>query len=231
MSDNDENNSVILKNGSIIQLHSEPQSLATTTGWVTWNASMAVIRFLEHHTLEHNNDSHSTNDDNNVVVKGCHVADLSTGNGLVALAMAYLGASSVLATEVPACSTLTRVNIATNPTVEHVLRVVDYSWGDHVCPIQECDLVIGSDLLFIAIRDSIYDQLRKTILDICAANKKLLFCYEERILDKEQAFMKSLENDLQVYSIPEDQIDVGSDSIDIFYEPPSIRMYILTCKV
>jgi predicted nicotinamide N-methyase len=223
MSDNDENNSVILKNGVVIQLHSEPQSLASTTGWVTWNASIAVIRYLERHSMD-NKNNHSD------MVKGCHVADLSTGNGLVALAMAYLGASSVMATEVPACSTLTRVNIATNPMVEHVLNVVDYTWGDKFCPIQACDLVIGSDLLFIAIRDSIYDQLRKTILDICAANNKLLFCYEERILDKEQAFMKSLEEDLQVCSIPEDQIDVGSDSTDIFYEPPSIRMYILTSK-
>jgi Lysine methyltransferase len=245
MSINDENNTVMLTNGSVIHLHSEPQSLASTTGWVTWNASLAVIRYLERQNdkdEDNNNDDNITNSNNNenttvmIAVKGRRMADLSTGNGLVALAMAYMGAASVVATEVPACLALTRANMEQNnpkihPTVLSSQKVLDYSWGDETCPIQGCDLVIGSDLLFIAIRDCIYDQLRKTLIDICAANKMLLFCYEERILDKEQAFMRDLEHHLQVHSVPEEQIDVGSDSTDMFYEPPSIRMYILTAKV
>ena len=248
MSINDENNTVKLTNGCVIQLHSEPQSLASTTGWVTWNASLAVIRYLERQNDKDNNDDNISNDDNfnnsnnnenttmMIAVKGRRVADLSTGNGLVALAMAYMGAASVVATEVPACLALTRANMEQNnpkihPTVLSSQKVLDYSWGDETCPIQDCDLVIGSDLLFIAIRDCIYDQLRKTLIDICATNKMLLFCYEERILDKEQAFMRDLEHHLQVHSVPEEQIDVGSDSTDMFYEPPSIRMYILTAKV
>ena len=213
---NDEEHSVTLNSGAVIQLHPEPQSLAKTTGWVTWNASITVIRYLESHLSD---------------VQDRRVADLSTGNGLVALAAAYMGASDVVASEVPSCSPLTRVNIECNPSVKDTIIVKDYGWGDDVCPIENCDLVIASDLLFIAIRDSIYDELRKTLVDICKANKKLLFCYEERILDKEQAFMADMTKYLEVESVPEDQIDVSSDSNDMFYEPPSIRMYILTLKV
>lgn len=216
MSSNDEDNNVTLENGSIIKLHSKPQSLASTTGWVTWNASLVVIRYLERKCPSD--------------VHGLRVADLSTGNGLVAIAAAYLGASSVIATEVPTCSPLTRVNVEENPNVQNRIRVLDYSWGDVVCPIEGCDLVVGSDLLFIAIRDNIYEQLHKTLVDICIANKKLLFCYEERIVEKEQAFMVALEKDLQVNCVPDDQIHVVDDSQDIFYEPAIIRMYILTAK-
>ena len=221
MSINDDDSSVTLQNGSVIQLHSQPQSLATTTGWVTWNASIALIRYLER--LQQS--KHAP-----FLLPGSRVADLSSGNGLVALAAAYLGASSVLATEIPACSTLTRWNVDANPQVKHLVRVVDYKWGDDVCPIQGCDLVIGSDLLFIAIRDNIYDQLRRTLVEICSANKTMLFGYEERIIDKERAFMASLEHDcaLVVEAVPEGQIDVGIDSVDIFFEAPSIRMYILS---
>eukprot|EP00545_Synedropsis_sp_CCMP1620_P007835 CAMPEP_0119011546 /NCGR_PEP_ID=MMETSP1176-20130426/5750_1 /TAXON_ID=265551 /ORGANISM="Synedropsis recta cf, Strain CCMP1620" /LENGTH=227 /DNA_ID=CAMNT_0006964393 /DNA_START=51 /DNA_END=734 /DNA_ORIENTATION=- len=216
---NDEDHRVTLKNGSVIQLHSEPQSLAKTTGWMTWNASVALIDYLQ--------SPHCKNDD-----IGSHniMADLSTGNGLVALAAAYLGASSVVATEVPSCSALTRVNVECNPTVKDLIQVKDYLWGDDTCPIQGCDLVLACDLLFIAIRDSIYEQLHKALVDICKGNKKLLFAYEERIVNKEQAFMANIAKELKVEAVPDDHIEVTNDGDDMFYEPPSIRMYFLTMK-
>jgi len=216
MSINEEDHTVTLQDGAVIQLYSEPQAFAKTTGWVTWNASISLIRFLER----------------NGSCRDKVVADLSTGNGLVALAAARLGASSVMATEVPSCSPLTHVNVSCNPDVKDTIQVKDYSWGDDDCPIEGRDLVLASDLLFIAIRDSICDIFHATLVHICNANNTLLFCYEERLPDKEQGFIKGLEHDLCVVPIPEEQIEFPDDSNnDIFYEPPSIRMYYVTAKL
>lgn len=216
MTSNDEDQRVTLKNDAVIQLYSEPQSLAKTTGWMTWNASIALIDYLQSPHCD---------------VKGRKIADLSTGNGLVALAAAYLGASSVIATEVSSCSPLTRINVKCNPTVKDIIQVKDYLWGDDgVCPIQGCDLVLACDLLFIAIRDSIYEQFHKALVDVCKANEKVLFAYEERILIKEQEFIANLAKDLNVEPVPDDHIEVTNDGDDMFYEPPSIRMYVFTLK-
>jgi predicted nicotinamide N-methyase len=217
MASNDEDHRVTLKNGVEIQLHAEPQSFARdTTGWMTWNASISLIDYLQ---SPHCND-----------VEGRKVADLSTGNGLVTLAAAYIGATSVVATEIPSCSALTRVNVDCNPNVKDIIKVKDYLWGEDVCPIQGCDLVLACDLLFIAVRDSIYELLHKSLVDICHANEKLLFAYEERIVNKEQAFMVNLAKELNVEAIPHAHIEVTNDGDDMFYEPPSIRMYLLTRK-
>jgi predicted nicotinamide N-methyase len=207
--------SIQLSNGSTIYLYSKPQSLTTTTGWVTWNASLAVIRYLEMHPEE---------------LLGRIVGDLSTGNGLVALAAAYLGASSVVATEVSKCSPLTNMNVTMNPSVQHQIQIHDYDWGSNVCPIQDCDLVIGSDLLFIAIRDNIYSELRATLILLCHTNRRVLFAYEERILDKELSFLKHLEHDLKVTEILDEAFHGRNESYDIFYEPPRTRLFLMCCK-
>jgi predicted nicotinamide N-methyase len=217
-SNEDEDHRVTLKNGTAIQLHAEPQSFARdTTGWMTWNASISLIDYLQSpHCLG---------------VKGQKVADLSTGNGLVALAAAYLGAKGVVATEIPSCSALTRVNVDCNPSVKNIIEVKDYLWGaEGNCPIQGCNLVLACDLLFIAVRDSIYDLLHKSLVDICQANERLLFAYEERIVNKEQAFMTNLAKELNVEAIADAHIEVTNDGDDMFYEPPSVRMYFLTKK-
>jgi len=224
------NDTLHLKNGSVIFMHPEPGSLAKTTGWVTWSAAFAVISYLERNVQ--------------ILVKGKTLGDLSTGNGVVALAAAYLGAKSVICTEIPSCSTLPRENLKRNIDIKDRVLVEDFYWGEKekVCPILSCDIDFACDLLFIAIRDGLIDELEKTLLEMVQNNKIVIFIYEERLTDKEQLFIDGLTQrtnpKTKVSEIPQNSYDITEyqnsheESLcDIFDLPPSIRMYQLELDV
>ena len=223
-SSSDSDHSVKLQNGRItVHLHPDPQSLAqNTTGWVTWNATVSVLAYLEEHVHD--------------LVRNANVGDLSTGNGLIALATAYMGARHVVATEVPTCLPLTMANVCANPTIQDRIQVLSYKWGQQgegECPIRNCRLVVGCDLLFIAIRDGLCDELRQCLVELCQNNNQVLFAFEERVVDQEQAFMESLEQRLHVHRVPDEQVvtkDLSNaeGENDMFYEAPSVRLYLLT---
>ena len=86
---------------SSIVLETNPEHFAcgTSTGWVTWNASFVLCEYLQHHPS---------------LVRGLHVADVSSGNGLVAMCCAKLGAFRVVATETSECTALTERNVKLN---------------------------------------------------------------------------------------------------------------------
>ena len=105
----------VLADGKTVVLESEPSNYATgtSTGWMTWNASVVLCDYLETRVLVdqgRGNDSNNSNDSND----STRVADVSSGNGLVAVCLARLGCESVVATETTECVELTRRNAELN---------------------------------------------------------------------------------------------------------------------
>jgi hypothetical protein len=146
---------------------------------------------------------------------------------------AKLGAAHVLATEVDECTALTVRNVQLNE-LEDVVTVVPYYWGTQPCPVAAgallpevepdgapppqapCAIVFFTDLLYIAIRDSLEDELARTLRDVCCSHQhdagpvsrekqnssgnnsclhsthvkmRAMFAFEERALEEEAAFM------------------------------------------
>jgi predicted nicotinamide N-methyase len=147
---------------------------------MTWNASVVLCDYLETHapTLLHHQ----------------RVGDLSSGNGLVAVCLACLNTSSVVATETKDCTTLTRQNIRLNH-VEDLVSVHTYYWGSAVDINQflQCSLVTMCDLLYIAIRDGLETEFETTIRELCHQGCTVYFAFEQRLQEEEQAFLKRLQ--------------------------------------
>ena len=222
--------------GSTIILEENPQAYAhgTSTGWVTWNASFVLCEFLQHHAE---------------LIVGKNVCDISSGNGLVAMCCARLGAASVCATEVNECTALTLRNVQLNG-LESLVRVIPYYWGAQPCPLsaspepkEEYSIVFLTDLLYIAIRDSLEAQLEKTLRDICGpesyGNVRVMFAFEERALEEEAAFMARITEGaggLSCEEISPDMFDLSviqpeGEFAAMLWEPPSMRFYWLESKI
>ena len=182
-----------------VLLEDDPSAFAvgSSTGWTTWNASMVLCQYLQQHPPTPPGGTGAGADDAKYVpptlpLAGLNVSDLSSGNGLVALCAARLGARSVIATETDACTALTRRNVLLNALGDRV-RVAPFYWGDAPCPACDgCDLVLFCDLLYIAIRDGLEPQLEDTVRRVCASGAHVLFAFEERALEEEEAFMARL---------------------------------------
>lgn len=118
------------------------------------------------------------------------VLDLSAGAGLVALAAAAGGARAVAASDIPAQLPQLRDNIrrsgyavvsptSTSTSIQGGIAVIPYYWGEDVAALKPSalssedeagdvwyDLVLVSDIIFIAIRDGRTKELEKTLRDI-----------------------------------------------------------------
>jgi predicted nicotinamide N-methyase len=163
--------------------------------------------------------------------------DLSAGAGLVAAAVATAGAT-VVASDVPAQLPQLQANLA-RLHLQHRSRVCPYYWGDDVAalaPVQDggsgaggqggaggfaadvwYDLVVASDIVFIAIRDKRTAQLQATLRALAGRCACLLFVFEERLPDEEQAFMQQLglgAADMQPLRV----VEVLGDDVTVSYE-------------
>lgn len=216
---------LVLINGKRVRLHAEPQTLSRTTGWTTWNASLATVAYLERLLASSSSLSSSPS--------SFTFADLSTGNGLVAIAAALLGATSVEATEIPTCSALPRANAEANGVS---MNVRDYAWGDDL-PDDRLfftgkNLVTAVDLLFIAVRDGLEERLRTTLVELCRRNDRVVFAFEERLVTRERAFVETMRKILDATEIERREFETTRDddgdlARDMFHEPPPVRMYEL----
>lgn len=231
----------------VIEPHPELFAYGTSTGWVTWNASFVLCEYLQQHPE---------------IVAGRCVADVSSGNGLVAMCCAKLGAEHVLATEVEECTALTRRNVHLN-ALEDAVTVVSYYWGALPCPVlslpasagvsevattqrQPCSVVFFTDLLYIAIRDSLEDELLETLRYVCCRDDdgqpspgikstRALFAFEERALDEEAAFMARIaegNEGLCCEEIDSEHFDLSviqpeGEFAALLWEPPSMRFFWL----
>eukprot|EP00968_Pinguiococcus_pyrenoidosus_P009068 scaffold699_cov231-Pinguiococcus_pyrenoidosus.AAC.6 len=208
---------------------SEAGGLSRTTGWTTWDSAHILLDYLSR----------------NEVLQDAAVADISTGNGFVALSCAALGASRVIATEVSRCVELTKQNVALNleragaeASWAQNVQVLELQWGDQLAPeLRECSTALICDALFIAIRDGIEAELLDTITQLCQAGLKVLFIYEERVVTQERDFIDGAKAQLLWEEIPPESLDLnaalGKDDSDgeadvvpdLFYEPPAVRLW------
>lgn len=218
-----------LRQGGFVLIGDNAELLSETTGWVTWDCSRIVARYLEDHLFA--GDS----------VKTSAVLDLSSGNGVVAVVAALLGATRVGATEVADCLPLTRANVALNkersPRMNEI-ECFEYFWGQKLpAALENFDLVVACDLLYIAIRDHLEEEFFGTLKQLCRASGAVLLAYEERVLEEERAFVQRLKDDeaLHVTAVSEECLDYDlckpSDSMGaLMWEPPSILLFLLTIQ-
>ena len=129
------------------------------------------------------------------------------------------------------------------------------------------DMIIISDILYIAIRDKYIDELLYTLRECTKISKSILFGFEERLIPEETAFMNCLNlgynyqdiwnsNSIEELSrqsppyLPLSIIELTGDIInlqkeealqgiggfrdtemgDVFWEPPPIRMFIISAQ-
>jgi hypothetical protein len=178
-----------------VVLQSPAGLCVTDTGWKTWNAALVCIEYLKCHPG----------------LKDAVMLDLSSGNGLLALAAEQFGVKRCVASEIPSCVPLIEKNVSSN---ESVVIPCTYSWGQGISGLitaittptsigdtpdknqgrKEFDLVVMSDLVYIAFRDSIEPLFLNTILALAPTSRtEVVFCYEERLLEREAAFLAALE--------------------------------------
>ena len=230
--------------GTHIILESSPSKFATgtSTGWMTWNASVVLCDYLEHHCTH--------------LIKNHNVADISSGNGLVACCLALLNATTVLATETEDCTTLTEQNAILNQ-IQDRMFVKSYLWGAASNPVLETKdvtytVVTMCDLLYIALRDGLEVELTQTIVEICEGNNKkdnskgvsekeiaLYFAFEQRLGNEEDVFMLNLSqtHGLMVAQISKELINVnrlapeddGGTALMMWEDPP-IKIYKISSK-
>lgn len=210
-----------------------PSDMSSTTGRKTWNAALVTKEYLRRKS-----------------VRGMRILDVSSGNGYLAVALGLLGAEKVFATECPKCVRLLKANLEENfGSASSNMKAVEYSWGDDCAKVSSCieevDTIVFSDLLFICFRDDILNLFEKTLLDLLPQNggKEGLFCYETRLVDKEQQFIEEFM--MKHFDVTE--IDCGAEGLldacqeteqgeidlgelSIFYQPPSVRLLILKRK-
>ena len=211
----------------------DPNGLSTTTGWRTWNAALVTREFLF----------------TDRSIKDKRIVDISSGNGVLAIALTQQG-GLVYATECDLCIELLKANISNNfPSKENTFpHVVTLNWDEgitslaNLVPLASLDIVCMSDLLFIAIRDNIEHALLNVCLAITPTSScELIFCFEERIIERERAFMSKLgeyfhideveisDSMLEACSRDESGAEEETNGFtDIFYEPPPMKLY--SCK-
>jgi predicted nicotinamide N-methyase len=92
-------------------------------------------------------------EDHPSLVKNKRCGDLSSGNGLIAIALSLLGARHVLATEVTLCLELTQANVhiiaLANPEC-NMPTVKELFWGSPDSPFSEEDNLIVACNFFLS---------------------------------------------------------------------------------
>jgi hypothetical protein len=79
--------------------------------------------------------------------------------------------------------------------LESRVKIEPFYWGEsiqHLTARGGFDLILASDIVFIAIRDGITDKLAASLRELTQHCHRLLFVFEERLPDEEQEFMELL---------------------------------------
>ena len=220
----DEN--VELYDGTTVKLYRGVSGIEMTTGNVSWNASYVVLRFLEQ-KLKHQKSS---------------VLDLSAGLGLVGCSLHALG-HDVMMSEIgqSQLETLGK-NVASNAFyVENPPVVFPFKWGEALQIAKRMNIVVASDLVYIAIRDGIGRELVDALVQCLRVSDTLLIAYEERVLHQESEFFVELQRVVAPLLVVEEavaeewKVDLcrqnESASLGVLFEDeelPSIRLFRIT---
>jgi len=135
------------------------------------------------------------------------VLDLSAGAGLVACLLAAAGARHVTASDLPDQLPQLRCNVERAGLSDRV-SCCELWWGADVSSVRPrddvvsggagpsstrwFDLVVGSDILYIALRDSRTAELAATVRSLAQVSSSILWVFEERLPAEEEAFMAAL---------------------------------------
>ena len=246
-----------------------------TTGRLVWECSSLFLKWLS-------SDDHFAQlcGSPSTPFSDACILDLSSGAGLVPLALCKGGVSKVLSWETASQLRHLRANTAGTPIHTSV-----YYWGEDPAPLlAECGTptltcALCSDVLYIALRDGLHRHLSVTLRALTRHLQKegaILFGFEERLIREEGEFMHSLTLPLEpwvgdsespsgeegvsvavsgfaalgalpikVVELPvgdtqltrEDTLQrkgvgeeggEGAANLDIFWEPPPIRLFLLS---
>jgi hypothetical protein len=112
-------------------------------GSIVWEGSVVLAKHLAAHPE---------------LIVGLRVLELGSGLGLVGIAAAYLGASSVTLTDTEGLLPLLRGNISHNANVAAICAAAELSWGlagwDAFCarvqsvPLSTFDVILASDVVY-----------------------------------------------------------------------------------
>ncbi|GAX77181.1 hypothetical protein CEUSTIGMA_g4627.t1 [Chlamydomonas eustigma] len=124
-----------LENGVSLKIN---QAMFKAEGFAStvWDSSIVVCKYLEKM--------------GDTIVKGKRCLDLSAGCGLVAVVLCHLGASEVVATDLPGNLSLLRSNCSKQNGADRV-QVLDHSWGKDVqALLPSFDLIVACDVMYIS---------------------------------------------------------------------------------
>ena len=101
------------------------------------------------------------------------------------------------------------------------------------------DFMVLSDLVFIAVRDSIMSEFIDTIMQLAKPQTQVLLIYEERILQGEAEFLDKLKEyfDFTIFELDAELLEWLENTTDdddngmgaLFYEKPDIKIFL--CKL
>lgn len=216
-------------------LQAEPgtKELVGTTGWTIWNSSFIILRYLERQLRTPSFELG-------------RVLDLSGGLGLLGIACALHGASSTISEVGSAQIEAIKLNAQQN-LLGSTIVVKKFEWGSKSAlnDLGPLDLVLASDLLYIAIRENLEDELLSTLVELVhsAGTPSILFAFEVRLPHKEASFLKQLSSRVDLKEFASEEVDL-SDIVaaahdtnqeaanlgDFFYEQPDFKFYSLSAR-
>mmetsp|Transcript_8320 Transcript_8320/g.10828 ORF Transcript_8320/g.10828 Transcript_8320/m.10828 type:complete len:271 (+) Transcript_8320:943-1755(+) len=161
-------------------------TVSGTTGWTVWNANFVALRYLE--------------SKGQAWFKNKEILDLSAGLGMVGIACAKAGANVTISEVGSRQLECIQNNVEMND-VAHRTKVVELPWGDKTA-FQRLmqsrdnlgfDIVVASDLVYIAVRDSIHNLLVNTLSELMqSGSENILLVYEERVRPEEEKLLDLL---------------------------------------
>jgi predicted nicotinamide N-methyase len=232
--------------GDLVQYHVDNQLIEiehvagqSTTGGIVWNAALVLMRWLE-----------SKRPSARVIV------DLSSGTGFLGIVAAKLGYERVVCTDLIDQMALIGRNVARNKCQDRI-ECVQFEWGNaqHLDALvaklggelkADDVLVIGSDLLFCAIRVDMEQALFDAVLALSGIASRMLFVYQSRIEWKEAPFIDMCRQRLSgVVKLDADKFDAsdlapsdddddsdsgtgGGGTASLFFEPIPIQFFIFS---
>ena len=127
---------------------------------------------------------------------GVHVVDLGTGTGIVGIALALSGASSVVLTDLPHVLPLALINAEHNCMRHGIsleascLEVREHAWGDAATAVtlrqpRPPDLITAADVLYSPLY---YAELLESLVLLCAPHTLVFIAWKKRHVE-EEAFL------------------------------------------
>jgi predicted nicotinamide N-methyase len=211
--------------------------LVGNTGKLIWDATLVLMEVMTKHFPA------KMFEDKVIVELGC-------GTGILGVASTLaLKCKEMILTDLPVQLPLISYNVRQNISERYSDRIscLSHYWGSEFVGdfsveevSQKLDVLICSDLLFCAIRDSLQEEFLQSMLRLTEKNPEsiMLFAFEERVTWKETEFMKLLSEFFVMEEEDLSEIDLhkllnGEREDDeclnsIFDQPPAI--HILVCK-